>query len=297
MPRLPVALLALLLGCAVESAPRDGFVVTSHAASAEYGIRAGDTLREVAIDTLPRPLRVALRAADPGAREAAGCARAFVGDTIVWLYHPTFCGREWRTGDGLDLPVQRLFHRDGRPIPSDRPWRFAATICPMDRAPDGRPAFGAYWRVDGCYHDPDDAPDSLLTEGTIIGNGVILPDAVQRGLLDQCSREVPRRAEFEWTPSVAMIADLERRLPAWLEEQNANLPVPLDRYWRQYGGYGVGRDSLIYINLGTPWDDERPPTPNPRRAQLVCDGGKGYFGLVYDPRTRRFSQLAFNGTG
>ncbi|MBK8006970.1 MAG: hypothetical protein IPK12_24730 [Gemmatimonadetes bacterium] len=57
MPRLPVALLALLLGCAAESAPRDGFVVTSHAASAEYGIRAGDTLREAAIDTLPRPLR------------------------------------------------------------------------------------------------------------------------------------------------------------------------------------------------------------------------------------------------
>ncbi|MBK8006971.1 MAG: hypothetical protein IPK12_24735 [Gemmatimonadetes bacterium] len=158
----------------------------------------------------------------------------------------------------------------------------------MDRAPDGRPAFGAYWRVDGCYHDPDDAPDSLLTEGTIIGNGVILPDAVQRGLLDQCSREVPRRAEFEWTPSVAMIADLERA-SGLARGAGRQPPVPLDRYWRQTA---VRRrpDSL---STSTSAPGRRTPAdPNPR-APAVCEAA----GLLPDWSTTARQPLRSPSTG
>jgi hypothetical protein len=28
---------------------------------------------------------------------------------------------------------------------------------------------------------------------------------------------------------------------------------------------------------------------------IICDGGKSFWGVLYDPETRTFSQLAFNG--
>jgi len=29
---------------------------------------------------------------------------------------------------------------------------------------------------------------------------------------------------------------------------------------------------------------------------LVCDGGEGFWGVLYDPEARKFSQLSFNGS-
>jgi hypothetical protein len=140
-----------------------------------------------------------------------------------------------------------------------------------------------------------DTPESLLTRGVDTRFGVIIPGAVTRGMLDQCSRSVPDRADFEWTPSVEQVDRLESLLAPYLAQSARKVPVPLDRYWRQYGGFGVGRDSLIYVNLGVPTDSSAS-RPNPWYPQVICDGGDYYFGVVFNPHGGKFSDISFNGT-
>ena len=33
------------------------------------------------------------------------------------------------------------------------------------------------------------------------------------------------------------------------------------------------------------------------KPYIVCDGGSSYWGVLYDPGTKKFLELAFNGVG
>ena len=63
----------------------------------------------------------------------------------------------------------------------------------------------------------------------------------------------------------------------------------LNRYGRQYLGLVIDGRRMIYIIgvYGT-------STPGPGLWDF-CDGGCDLFGVLYDPETERFSDLAFNG--
>ena len=58
---------------------------------------------------------------------------------------------------------------------------------------------------------------------------------------------------------------------------------------------------VIYVNGFASYPD--PPYDKKTREsgewrtnpQMVCDGGNGYFGVGYDPQTKKFEGLAFNG--
>jgi len=63
-------------------------------------------------------------------------------------------------------------------------------------------------------------------------------------------------------------------------------------YYRQYVGITVGKRRLIYVNA---FPDDK--LPSDWRAKLVnyCDGANAFWGVLYDPTTREFSELNTNG--
>ena len=128
-----------------------------------------------------------------------------------------------------------------------------------------------------------------------------------RLLTDQCSRPAPS-PDSMWQPSDADIRALEANLRR-LEGRRASECCirgarikDVDKYLRQYAGVVVAGRRYIYVSALSVSSFENWPTqaplPNWRaEAYVVCDGGSSYWGVLYDPLTRSFTQLAFNGIG
>ncbi|MEM1178259.1 MAG: hypothetical protein AAGM22_07950 [Acidobacteriota bacterium] len=60
-------------------------------------------------------------------------------------------------------------------------------------------------------------------------------------------------------------------------------------YGRQYLGLVIDGRRMVYI-IGI-FGSSKPFNA----LRDYCDGGDGLFGVLYDPKTERFSDLAFNG--
>jgi|SRR5579872_2789356 len=131
------------------------------------------------------------------------------------------------------------------------------------------------------------------------------------GVLGQCSRPAPEETDGPfWTPSPAQIEILEGGLAAYLRQQGyAKQAGGLADYARQYVGFVHSGRKLIYLNAllaagvadlppcrpDTGWGEACGPEGWRHTAIMVCDGGDGYWGLEYDPETKTYSQLGFNG--
>ncbi len=127
----------------------------------------------------------------------------------------------------------------------------------------------------------------------------VLPESMLGKMMQQCSRKTPN-ASSAWSPGDEPIQQLESLLPklgqlavrqglsARIGEANAS--------FRQYQGIVVDGHPLIYINA-LPFKEIRSPgLPALDEAPLiVCDGGDQFWGAIYDPQTRTFSQLLGNG--
>lgn len=130
----------------------------------------------------------------------------------------------------------------------------------------------------------------------------------------QCSRLAPREKDGPfWAPSVAQIEELERGLPAYLRKQgHAKHAAELGTYLRQYVGFVRAGRKLIYLNAFSAEMEETltrvcrempersgKPRCSPdawrREAMYVCDGGDSLWGLEYDPASKTFDHLDFNG--
>lgn len=75
----------------------------------------------------------------------------------------------------------------------------------------------------------------------------------------------------------------------------------VDLYLRQYAGVIVGGRRYIYINafaagLLDEWPEQVVEPQWKRVAFITCDGGRAFWGALYDPETRRFSELSINGS-
>lgn len=129
--------------------------------------------------------------------------------------------------------------------------------------------------------------------------GAILPSGEAPGVLDQCTRDVPLRADGYWQPSRKEVEQLERVLPGVLDSALAVMTQPSDRlrseeYRRQYVGVLSDGRRLIYVNgFHRSWTRERLPYWR-RRAVSVCDGGLHFWGATYDVQSRQIGQLRFN---
>jgi hypothetical protein len=135
----------------------------------------------------------------------------------------------------------------------------------------------------------------ILTLPAYAENFVVLPKEHARTILGQCSRSAPSY-EGEWTPTKEQIDKLEAnldKLNKLVSNEccgNGKIEGKASDYTRQYVGIISNGKKLIYINaLGA---DLKVSINSPA---IVCDGGKSFWGAVYDPETGVFSQLAFNG--
>ncbi len=139
------------------------------------------------------------------------------------------------------------------------------------------------------------------------GHSALLPSTEALPLVQQCSRAAPA-AEATWQPSPSDIARLEADLPRLEGLQSTECCISgqsiknVDAYLRQYVGLVVARKRYIYVNAIPlqSFDNWPPQVPLPNwrtTAHVICDGGPSHWGVLYDPVTRQFSELAFNGIG
>jgi hypothetical protein len=131
------------------------------------------------------------------------------------------------------------------------------------------------------------------------GSVVLPPEQLERALW-LCSRSGPSLSEVEgtWEVTPEVVARLEADLPRLgrLRPEECCLargPIRQpERFFRQYVGIVLGGREVVYVNAFRSVESD----PDWRqRAVQVCDGGDDYWGAIYDPATRRFSRLAFNG--
>lgn len=126
----------------------------------------------------------------------------------------------------------------------------------------------------------------------------IFPAQQGAQLLKQCSRKVPQDISDYWTPTDEQVAGLKSALDVYLRQHAADrgsvLSFPLDSYHGQYTGIVSGGKRLVYGNFyihQADWlhEDTQPVD--------VCEGGRSFFGVVFDPATGRIVDVAFNGEG
>jgi|GEM_PF-1075652 len=117
-------------------------------------------------------------------------------------------------------------------------------------------------------------------------------------VLEQCSRETPR-AEGFWNPTLKMARQLEQDLPVLdgtTAPRIADVPaflMDVSDYTYQYVGVVVDGRDLVYINafyhLSKIHNDKWQFEP-----VNVCGGYTHFWGALYDPVERTFSDLTFN---
>jgi uncharacterized protein (DUF779 family) len=155
--------------------------------------------------------------------------------------------------------------------------------------------FAAVWLLASCTSN-----HPILSD-----RAAVLPSEQARHVLQQCSREAPQSVEGVWTVSPAVVAQLERDLPtlSTLVSQNccgrgSSVSNPAT-YYRQYAGVTIDGHNDVYINAfrDHPIYMHRSDEDRWRSEPvLVCDGGASFWGVLYDPETRQFTQLSFNGS-
>jgi hypothetical protein len=136
----------------------------------------------------------------------------------------------------------------------------------------------------------------------------VLTDAPGRELLKQCSRETPSGITAIWSATQADLAKVDSLLPRLVEMKLAAAITegsPIDQahsrgntdYYAQIVGVQRGSERLLYVNgiHASMFKDHSDSTGWRRHAIYVCDGGEGYFGVLFNPATGRFSDFHFNG--
>jgi len=125
------------------------------------------------------------------------------------------------------------------------------------------------------------------------GWSILAPDRAP-AVLEQCSRPTPQNVSGFWQPLDATIETLEPKLVEYLEGLAGSETPPRGvLYDREYIGFVRNGARLIYGNFFPRRGTAAAGEPEP--LVVVCDGGSSYWGIVYDPASGRFSELAFNG--
>lgn len=130
------------------------------------------------------------------------------------------------------------------------------------------------------------------------GRSVVLPASQAESVLRLCSRAGPGESEGTWLIPAKVVKQVEADLHKITHMRARECCLLRGRvrdpgkYYRQYVGLVIGGQRLVYVNAFASPPDQLDWR---KKAVGVCDGGGSYWGVVYDPETRRFSRLAFNG--
>jgi len=129
---------------------------------------------------------------------------------------------------------------------------------------------------------------------------VVLEPSLTNEVLHQCSRATPERFTGTWRPTAADARRLDEDLGklnnvvAKLCCMPGNVVHP-ELFFRQYIGLEIDGQRFIYVNA---FEDSTAKSIDWHRVPVVvCDGGDGFWGALYNPRTRSFTDLAVNGIG
>ena len=123
----------------------------------------------------------------------------------------------------------------------------------------------------------------------------ILPESAAAETQRLCSRGGPPAFEGTWVLTDADVREAEQRLVELSRLSGDGVLEGISKprqYYRQYIGLIIGGRKWIYINAFT--SSRRVPEWR-RRLTNGCDGGTAFWGVLYDPAARRFSQLRANG--
>lgn len=113
-------------------------------------------------------------------------------------------------------------------------------------------------------------------------------------LFKQCSRSAPVPDGPLWQPERAQLQQLQRDLQEYLQKTPtaaANL-IKDGKYRGQFIGFIRGGQRLIYASFAAGFAVQEEGNGE---ALIVCDGGNAFWGIVYHPAKRQFSELKVNG--
>ncbi|HKP04726.1 MAG TPA: hypothetical protein VJU77_15340 [Chthoniobacterales bacterium] len=128
------------------------------------------------------------------------------------------------------------------------------------------------------------------------GHVTILPTSEGPKIIKQCSRTDPAEVTGFWLPLPADVAASEKTLPQLLRKSGHT--INLGHSYRQYIGIVSHGKKLIYVNAFSETVLVHPPLRRSwkREAMVICDGGDVFWGVEFDPATRVFTHLEFNGS-
>jgi hypothetical protein len=134
----------------------------------------------------------------------------------------------------------------------------------------------------------------------------ILDSSEGRVLLHQCSRSVPVKNPSYWNPVQNDIDILQNNFKKVCilngnDWGSINGKVDsLQKFGFQYLGVIINDKKYIYINAFPFREVEKLKSENydlSKKSLVVCDGGRYFWGVLFDTETMKFSYIAFNGRG
>ncbi|GAB5534837.1 MAG: hypothetical protein Rubg2KO_10860 [Rubricoccaceae bacterium] len=147
----------------------------------------------------------------------------------------------------------------------------------------------------GCATPESPGPEAPPVTAELPPGRYVVLDAAQAVATGrQCSRSAPD-ITAGWPMTDEDAQAVEARLNELVESSTSGSRLDLVSSVRQYVGAVVDGRQVIYLNafpasmMAT--DDDLDLT----RPMMVCDGGPNFWGVVFDPETKQFSELDFNG--
>jgi hypothetical protein len=108
-------------------------------------------------------------------------------------------------------------------------------------------------------------------------------------LMTQCSRSAPHNVTSFWKPTIEQVNSVEAGLPGFLESMKAR---PVSEFNRQYIGFSKNGKRYIYGNF---YIRESGAQHGGTIPVIACDGGDYFWGVVFDIKSKEFSDFSTNG--
>jgi hypothetical protein len=129
---------------------------------------------------------------------------------------------------------------------------------------------------------------------------VALEPKAGKKTLDQCSRCAPRKYTRIWKVDEQQVQLLEDNFLLILNVSSFNgIGISnLTQYAFQYVGLTIQKKKYIYINSFLARDQQELDKSHPlwqTKAVVVCDGGSGYWGILFELDSHVFFALCING--